>query len=100
MLFRSRRRRSAAFKRHPLFNEALIVFEMTVEATGENREQLEAWKAGEVPQPRAAAGEGDEGEAGGQRKRKRRRRRRRPASNGSSGDSTGGSESNSDSGDA
>ncbi|AKQ67583.1 Poly(A) polymerase [Myxococcus hansupus] len=94
-----RRRRSAAFKRHPLFNEALTVFEMTVEATGENREQLEAWKAGEVPQPRSAAGESD-GDSGGQRKRKRRRRRRRPSSNGSSGDSAGGSESSSDAGDA
>ncbi|GHG74550.1 polynucleotide adenylyltransferase PcnB [Comamonas sp. JC664] len=95
-----RRRRSAAFKRHPLFSEALTVFEMTVEATGENREQLEAWKAGEVPQPRAAAGAGDAGDAGGQRKRKRRRRRRRPSANGSSGDSAGDSESSSDAGDA
>ena len=80
-----RRRRSAAFKRHPLFNEALAVFEMTVEATGEGHEQLEAWKAGEVPPPRAdATDEGSEG--GGQRKRRRRRRRRRPAGGGSSGE--------------
>ncbi|QDE89476.1 poly(A) polymerase [Myxococcus xanthus] len=92
-----RRRRSAAFKRHPLFSEALTVFEMTVEATGENREQLEAWKAGEVPQPRAAAAEGEESDAGGQRKRRRRRRRRRPSANGSSGESAG---SSSESGDA
>ncbi|MFP2958721.1 polynucleotide adenylyltransferase PcnB [Myxococcus sp. 1LA] len=92
-----RRRRSAAFKRHPLFSEALTVFEMTVEATGENREQLEAWKAGEVPQPRAAAAEGDESDAGGQRKRRRRRRRRRSSANGGSGEGSGASsESGSD----
>uniref|UniRef100_UPI0013D097F3 polynucleotide adenylyltransferase PcnB n=1 Tax=Myxococcus vastator TaxID=2709664 RepID=UPI0013D097F3 len=83
-----RRRRSAAFKRHPLFSEALTVFEMTVEATGENREQLEAWKAGEVPQPRAAAADGEESDAGGQRKRRRRRRRRRPSASGASGESS------------
>ncbi|ATB46902.1 polynucleotide adenylyltransferase PcnB [Corallococcus macrosporus] len=96
-----RRRRSAAFKRHPLFSEALTVFEMTVEATGENREQLEAWKAGEVPQPRAAAADGEESDAGGQRKRRRRRRRRRPSANGGSGEGAGSSsESGSDAGDA
>ncbi|WP_164017378.1 polynucleotide adenylyltransferase PcnB [Pyxidicoccus trucidator] len=97
-----RRRRSAAFKRHPLFNEALAVFEMTVEATGEGREQLEAWKAGEVPPPRAdASDEGSEG--GGQRKRRRRRRRRRPAGGGSSGEgssSPGSPASGSDAGEA
>ncbi|AEI65981.1 polynucleotide adenylyltransferase PcnB [Corallococcus macrosporus] len=93
-----RRRRSAAFKRHPLFSEALTVFEMTVEATGENREQLEAWKAGEVPQPRAAASaDGDASDAGGQRKRRRRRRRRRPSSSGGSGEDAG---SGPDAGDA
>jgi poly(A) polymerase len=97
-----RRRRSAAFKRHPLFNEALAVFEMTVEATGEGREQLEAWKAGEVPPPRAdASDEGSEG--GGQRKRRRRRRRRRPAGGGASGEgssSPGSPASGSDAGEA
>ncbi len=94
-----RRRRSAAFKRHPLFNEALTVFEMTVEATGEGREQLEAWKAGEVPQPRSTAAEGDSAE-GGQRKRRRRRRRRRPSANGAAGESADASESGSEAGDA
>ncbi|MBZ4417068.1 polynucleotide adenylyltransferase PcnB [Myxococcus sp. RHSTA-1-4] len=94
-----RRRRSAAFKRHPLFNEALTVFEMTVEATGEGREQLEAWKAGEVPPPRAGAI--DEGpDAGGQRKRRRRRRRRRPSGGGASGEGSGSSASGSDAGEA
>jgi poly(A) polymerase len=94
-----RRRRSAAFKRHPLFSEALTVFEMTVEATGEGREQLEAWKAGEVPPPRAGAS--DEGsDAGGQRKRRRRRRRRRPSGGGASGEGSGSSASGSDAGEA
>ncbi|MCP3060636.1 polynucleotide adenylyltransferase PcnB [Myxococcus sp. K38C18041901] len=90
-----RRRKSAAFRRHPLFGEALTVFEMSVEATSEGREQLEAWKAGEVPQPRAESSDGEGGsEPGGQRKRRRRRRRRRSsgegaASAGSSGSGAG-----------
>lgn len=97
-----RRRRSAAFKRHPLFSEALTVFEMTVEATGEGREQLDAWKAGEVPPPRADAADSEGSDAGGQRKRRRRRRRRRPAGGGASGEgaSSGSSASGSDAGDA
>jgi poly(A) polymerase len=68
-----RRRRSGAFRRHPLFNEALTVFEISVEATGEYREALQAWKSGDVPpvRPEGAPAEGD-----GVRKRRRRRRRR------------------------
>jgi poly(A) polymerase len=69
-----RRRRSAAFRKHPLFSEALTVFEMTVEATGEGWEQLEAWKAGGVPPPPKA---GVASEADGDAPRRRRRRRRR-----------------------
>jgi poly(A) polymerase len=72
-----RRRRTGAFRKHPLFSEALTVFEMTVEATGEGWEQLEAWKAGEVPPPpksEAASAEGD----GPRRRRRRRRGGRRP----------------------
>ncbi len=65
---RRRRGALAAFRRHPLFNEALTVFEISVEATGEFREQLDAWKAGGAP--KTAPG------AEGPRKRKRRRRRR------------------------
>jgi poly(A) polymerase len=68
-----RRRRSAAFRRHPLFNEAMTVFELCVEATGEFREALEAWKSGELPPVRS---EGASGEGEGGRKRRRRRRRR------------------------
>jgi poly(A) polymerase len=69
-----RRRRTGAFRRHPLFNEALTVFEISVEATGEFREALEAWKSGETPpvRPEGAPAEGGEGV----RKRRRRRRRR------------------------
>ncbi|MCE9666734.1 polynucleotide adenylyltransferase PcnB [Myxococcus stipitatus] len=86
-----RRRKSAAFRRHPLFGEALTVYEMTVEATGEGREQLEAWKAGEVPSPRADASDGEGSEAGGQRKRRRRRRRRRSSGEGSASAGSSGS---------
>ncbi len=67
-----RRRRTGAFRRHPLFNDALVVFEISVEATGQHREALEAWKRGELP-PVKAEGATSEGE--GPRKRKRRRRR-------------------------
>lgn len=65
---RRRRGSLARFRRHPIFNEALALFEISVEATGEHREALEAWKSGEVPAVHAAAAE---------RPKKRRRRRRR-----------------------
>ncbi len=66
-----RRRRGglATFRRHPLFAEALKVFEVWVEATGEKREALEAWNTGGAPQPAA--------NAPGPRKRRRRRGRGR-----------------------
>jgi poly(A) polymerase len=83
-----RRRKTAAFRRHPLFNEALAVFTMTVEATGEGREALEAWQSGEAPPPRAGAN--GAGESDGPR-RKRRRRRRRRSGNGSEGGGNGAS---------
>ncbi|QRK13878.1 polynucleotide adenylyltransferase PcnB [Archangium violaceum] len=72
-----RRRRTGAFRRHPLFNDALIVFEISVEATGQHREALEAWKRGEVPSPKPEGGTTEGGEA----PRKRRRRRRRSGRN-------------------
>jgi poly(A) polymerase len=67
-----RRRRGglASFRRHPLFQEALTVFELSVEATGEHRAELEAWRSGGAPTP-AAAGPSPEG---GRRRRRRRRR--------------------------
>jgi poly(A) polymerase len=82
-----RRRRGGlgSFRRHPLFQEALTVFELSVDATGEHREALEAWKAGGAPAP-AAGGPQPEG---GRRRRRRRRRGPRPGS--PSGQGGGGS---------
>jgi poly(A) polymerase len=68
-----RRRRTGAFRKHPLFNDALVVFEISVEASGKHREALEAWKRGELPPLKSSEGAAPEGE--GPRKRKRRRRR-------------------------
>jgi poly(A) polymerase len=77
---RRRRGSLASFRRHPLFQEALTVFEITVEATGLHREELEAWRSGSAPVavPGAAAEE-----APG---RKRRRRRRRRGGSGGAGE--------------
>src|SRR5262249_61039680 len=52
-----RRRRGglASFRRHPLFQEALTVFELSVEATGEQREAMDAWKSGGAAAPSAGA---------------------------------------------
>jgi poly(A) polymerase len=66
---RRRRGSLARFRRHPIFNEALALFEISVEATGQHQQALEAWKSGGVPAFEAAVE--------GQRKRGRRRRRRR-----------------------
>jgi poly(A) polymerase len=76
-----RRRRSQSFRRHPLFNEALAVFELSVEATGEFRDALAAWKAGEVPPQRTEVASADSDAV---RKRRRRRRRRGPRPGGPS----------------
>ena len=67
-----RRRRGglASFRRHPLFQEALTVFELSVEATGERRAELEAWRAGGAPTPPV----GSSAPEGGRRRRRRRRR--------------------------
>ena len=64
-----RRRRGGlmGFRGHPLFNEALAVFEVWVSATGEHQDQLEKWKSGAAPQPTS--------DAPGPRRRRRRRRR-------------------------
>jgi poly(A) polymerase len=101
-----RRRRTGAFRKHPLFAEAMTVFEISVEATGEFRDALEAWKSGELPpvRPEGAQAEGEPG-----RKRRRRRRRRsgsgRQGGNGESAGSSapqaeaqGGAEAEDDSG--
>ncbi|MBX5482514.1 MAG: polynucleotide adenylyltransferase PcnB [Myxococcaceae bacterium] len=68
---RRRRGSLASFRRHPLFNEALTVFAISVEATGEFREQLDAWLSGGAPSV-APDAEGP--------RRKRRRRRRKSVS--------------------
>ncbi|HYO57294.1 polynucleotide adenylyltransferase PcnB [Archangium sp.] len=81
-----RRRRTGAFRRHPLFDDALIVFEISVEATGQHREALEAWKRGELPPLKPSEGGATEGDA----PRKRRRRRRR-SGRGKAGAGEGGS---------
>jgi poly(A) polymerase len=68
---RRRRGSLASFRRHPLFEEALTVFEVWVEATGEHQEALERWRAGEAPSPTEPLPEG------ARRPRSRRRRRGR-----------------------
>jgi poly(A) polymerase len=66
-----RRRRGglSRFRRYPLFHEALTVFEITVEATGQHQKELEIWKSGAVPAHSAET-------AHPPRRRRRRRRRR------------------------
>lgn len=76
------RRRLASFRRHPLFEDALAVFEISVESTGQGREALEAWKSGGAPEPRVGAEE----------PRRRRRRRRRRGGGPSSGGPASGEE--------
>lgn len=94
-----RRRRGGldSFRRHPLFNEALLVFEVWVKATGEHEEALATWHAGGAPEPSA-----DAPSLGG---RKRRRRRRRGGGGGGNGAQSGGGDApasggSSDGGDA
>ncbi|MET0405549.1 MAG: polynucleotide adenylyltransferase PcnB [Cystobacter sp.] len=70
-----RRKKTGAFRRHPLFADALVVFEISVEATGRYREALEAWKRGDVPSARVAPGAAPDTEGDAPRKRRRRRRR-------------------------
>ncbi|HME92386.1 MAG TPA: poly(A) polymerase, partial [Myxococcaceae bacterium] len=43
------RRSFTNFRRFPLFQQALTVFALSVEATGEHRELLEVWKSGGAP---------------------------------------------------
>jgi len=69
---RRRRGSAASFRRHPLFNEALTVFEMSVEATGQHADALARWKEGGAPE----AAPGVPAPAGEGRGRRRRRRRR------------------------
>lgn len=84
-----RRRRGSlqSFRRHPLFSEALTVFEISVEATGRYADALEAWKSGSAPQLAP-----QEGQAPSGRRRRRRRRRRGGGGEGGSGEGEGASE--------
>jgi len=66
---RRRRGSLARFRRQPIFNEALALFAISVEATGQHQQTLEAWKSGEVPAFETAPAD--------RPKRRRRRRRRR-----------------------
>jgi poly(A) polymerase len=61
-----RRRKGSlmSFRRHPLFAQALAVFEISVESTGSHREALEKWLSGAAPEVSVTQG------------RSRRRRRR------------------------
>ena len=67
-----RRRRGGlmSFRKHPLFNEALKVFEVWVEATDEFRDELVQWKTGAAPAPSTDA----PALAGGKKRRRRRRK--------------------------
>jgi poly(A) polymerase len=80
---RRRRGNPASFRRHPLFAEALAVFELSVGATGQHREALEAWRSGNVPVPPPGAPPVE-----GSGRRRRRRRRRGPRSGEGSGGTT------------
>ncbi|HME90339.1 MAG TPA: poly(A) polymerase, partial [Myxococcaceae bacterium] len=66
---RRRRGSLARFRRHPIFNEALALFGISVEATGLHQQTLEVWKSGEVPTFETAPAD--------RPKRRRRRGRRR-----------------------
>jgi poly(A) polymerase len=76
---RRRRGSLASFRRHPLFQDALSLFELSVEATGQHQAELQAWKEGAAPEQAPAAN--------GPKRRRRRGRRRgsRPAEDGAAG---------------
>jgi poly(A) polymerase len=63
---RAPRRSPGNFRRFPLFEEALTLFALSVDATGEHKDLLEAWKSGGAPPV----------PAGGAHTTRRRRRRR------------------------
>lgn len=69
---RKRRSSLARFRRHPIFEAAVTVFEISVEATGEHRDALAAWKSGSAPEVPLQPG------THGKRRRRRRRRRGPP----------------------
>ena len=84
---RRRRGSLASFRRHPLFHEALVVFEMSVEATGQHADALARWKEGGAPE--SAPGAAAHGGTGGEGRGRRRRRRRRGGGGGGGGGGSG-----------
>ncbi len=84
---RKRRRSLASFRHHPAFDDALALFEIEVEATGQGQESLERWKSGKpFEPPRPPAGEGGPGPGQGKRRRRRRRGGRSGGAGGPGGD--------------
>ena len=66
------------FARKPYFDDAMLLFEILVLATGEGQEALEAWRAAARRRPPLKApAPGSEAAASAERPRPRRRRRRR-----------------------
>jgi poly(A) polymerase len=65
---RRRRGSLASFRRHPLFQDALALFDLSVEATGQHQSELQAWKDGAAPEVPV-------GSSGPKRRRRRGRRR-------------------------
>ena len=61
------------FTRAPSFDDALLLFEILVEATGEGHEALERWRSAAARRPAVRPGEVEE--AAPPRRRRRRRRR-------------------------
>jgi poly(A) polymerase len=90
---RRRRRSLASFRRTPYFSDALALFELRAEATGEGETLLERWRSGgeiELP-PKAGEASGAPGEL--QKKRRRRRRRRSEGMSSESGSALDGTRS-------
>ncbi|MGC4120995.1 MAG: polynucleotide adenylyltransferase PcnB [Myxococcales bacterium] len=73
---RRRRRSLASFRRHPIFDDALTLFEIGTEATGKGKEMVAQWKAGQVPTVIEKQREEEQGQGTGKRRRRRRRRGR------------------------
>ncbi len=63
--------------RRPWFDDALVLFEVLVRATGEGGGELEAWKRARARRGEAAAAEEQERQGRSSRRRRRRSRRRR-----------------------
>ena len=69
---RRRRRSLASFRKHPIFSDALQLFEIDTEATGRGRDVLAQWKAGQIPV--VIAKQREAAEKTGKKRRRRRGR--------------------------